>query len=747
MPVQRACVIGEGRPALEIAALFANAKILCLFCDLSDGTRASGMLQALSSNSSVLLDAPSRMRYFLPAGMKTHKEHLRGADLVIEATENSNQELLDHLVETLRPESLLGSTDAFCEAEPSSKANFFKANFSRPVSVRSAVEILSAGENTKQQEMFLAELFACQLGRMPLMVKKSPGLLISRLETAYTVEALAMVERGEVSLPELELVLPFVLGLPTPGLLRVADLYDLRNIQRNTARFAEAFPDEDWQLPDFVNKMIQADRTGDDAGGGFYREGPGGAEMITLNNEYRGISPPDNPLWARLNGIPDLKERLRHIMSSGDESTFFLKTFLRNIVERSMAALPDTCASVEILDAAVREGLGFKLGPFELFDECFDKEDRKELNRYPWMKTWFAGGREKFYSFDRARAEMTCAGDDGTPRTRRLDGVTLGQLEKISKPVEQNEDARLWSLPQGCFLLEMRKTFLGQGFLEQLHKTIDRVASQGTGLMIGSGLDEMFGATDLAMIASYIRDKKWKDLEKFLRYRQRLNQALRNAPFPVVFVPHGVCASAALEMALACDKLHSHASTRFLFDTMSVGLPPAGGSLPELARRAAEAGGDEGPIAVLPKLFAAMIRAQSVDNLESAKKLLLCREQDTLSRSRLRRFNEAHQEIIRMLHLGYTPPPPGALVPVAGEEGAALLEKMVLDARAAGELAPFDAQTAGALAKVLCGGPVSAGVPVNEAWMLDIEVEAWLTLASREECIHRIERRIRGRMS
>ena len=97
-----------------------------------------------------------------------------------------------------------------------------------------------------------------------------------------------------------------------------------------------------------------------------------------------------------------------------------------------------------------------------------------------------------------------------------------------------------------------------------------RVVSGGVDVNVFAGLDPVSGAA------------LWRDLFEMIHQ-------LESLPIPTVFAAHGLCLTAAFEVALACDLLLAGESARFGLVEIVVGLTPSMGGPQRLAERAGPA--------------------------------------------------------------------------------------------------------------------------------------------------------------
>ena len=86
-------------------------------------------------------------------------------------------------------------------------------------------------------------------------------------------------------------------------------------------------------------------------------------------------------------------------------------------------------------------------------------------------------------------------------------------------------------------------------------------------------------------------------------------------------------------------------------------------------------------------------------------------------------------KIKSMQAANYQPPIP-TLFPVAGREGHALLQVGLVNWLEGGFISQHDYFLANQLAGILCGGELNDGELVDEAWILRLEKEAFMTLAA-----------------
>jgi 3-hydroxyacyl-CoA dehydrogenase len=98
---------------------------------------------------------------------------------------------------------------------------------------------------------------------------------------------------------------------------------------------------------------------------------------------------------------------------------------------------------------------------------------------------------------------------------------------------------------------------------------------------------------------------------------------------------------------------------------------------------------------------------------------------------------DAKQAVLAMDRAGYRPPQPRK-IPVVGESGYNVLKLGAYNLLQSGHITEHDYKIACKLAYVLAGGAVPEGTLVDEQYLLDLEREAFLSLAGEPKSQQRM---------
>jgi 3-hydroxyacyl-CoA dehydrogenase len=121
-----------------------------------------------------------------------------------------------------------------------------------------------------------------------------------------------------------------------------------------------------------------------------------------------------------------------------------------------------------------------------------------------------------------------------------------------------------------------------------------------------------------------------------------------------------------------------------------------------------------------------------------ARRLGYLRDVDGVTMNRERVLSDAKDVALRRTREGYLPPAPRPAVPVGGADELAVLSLGVHLAHRAGRISDHDALIARKLAWILSGGNLPHRTTVSEAYLLDLEREAFLSLCGEQKTLERI---------
>ena len=275
--IQRAAVIGAGLMGAGIAYWLTTRRTETILQDISPDALAHGM----RSISSLYADAEKHhviSKTEAARGLdrlhpSTGNIPLEKCDLIIEAAVETlavKKNIFADLSARCRPDTILATnTSALPIHELASSIShperLVGLHFFNPVHRMKLVEVVRT-KHTSDETLATAVEYVRNIGKLPIVVKDSPGFLVNRILMPYLVEAAAMFEQGGDPEEIDKAMLDF--GMPM-GPLRLLDEVGL-DVALHVARtLAAAFPDR-MEIPKVVEKLVEDGHTGRKGGSGFY---------------------------------------------------------------------------------------------------------------------------------------------------------------------------------------------------------------------------------------------------------------------------------------------------------------------------------------------------------------------------------------------------------------------------------------------------------------------------------------------
>lgn len=200
---------------------------------------------------------------------------LSDADLVIESTKEDKElkkNLLCEISGYCKPDTIfVTNTSTFSVTELSSsikkQSKFCGMHFFSPVPMMPLVEVirgLCTDDETINKVFKLAE----DIGKIPVIVKDTPGFILNRLMAPYIKEAVCLLEEGVTSAEEIDKIVTLGMNLKV-GPLKLADLIGLDVIKVCMENLYCEYKESRFNSI-LLNNMVRAGMIGRKAGAGFY---------------------------------------------------------------------------------------------------------------------------------------------------------------------------------------------------------------------------------------------------------------------------------------------------------------------------------------------------------------------------------------------------------------------------------------------------------------------------------------------
>jgi 3-hydroxyacyl-CoA dehydrogenase len=225
-------------------------------------------------------------------------------------------------------------------------------------------------------------------------------------------------------------------------------------------------------------------------------------------------------------------------------------------------------------------------------------------------------------------------------------------------------------------------------------------------------------------------EKKLQDVMLSLRYAQ----------VPTVAAVSGLALGGGCELALYCARRVANIESYIGLVEVGVGLIPGGGGLAYGARRAAEeqsAAPEAYLLHFLGKYFMNAGTAAVSKSALEARHMGYLLPSDPIVFNAHELLYSAVREAKAMFDSGYRAPAQ-ARFRVAGRAGLATIQAQLVNMRDGGFISAHDFHLGRTIASIMCGGDVEAGTLVDEAWILGLEREGFMSLLEHPKTQERI---------
>lgn len=290
-------------------------------------------------------------------------------NLIIEAVPEKmdlKQDVLQKMESQSSPETVLATnTSSFPLSDLSSKMDnperLVGIHFFNPVHKMRLVEVVR-GEETDQKWIDRARGFVADMGKVPIVVKETPGFLVNRLLFFYLQEAMILLNEG-ISMEKIdETMEEFGMDMPP---FEVLDQVGLDIAGHVSECLIDAFEDRVQELS-LLEDMLEEDWLGKKTDIGFYRYSDGDKEGEN-RGVYRKIEQAQSTISSA--GKEEIRDRL--LLALINEAS---RTLEENVVE-----------SPTDLDISMILGTGFapfRGGPWTYAEEWGWNEIHKKLNKW-----------------------------------------------------------------------------------------------------------------------------------------------------------------------------------------------------------------------------------------------------------------------------------------------------------------------------------------------------------------------------
>ena len=776
--IRKAAVLGAGVMGSGIAAHLANAGIPVLLLDIvppkpgpGDDTASKAFRYKFS------LGALANMKKLRPAPLFSTKAQelieignfdddlprIKDCDWVVEVVKEDlavKQALFEKVEKHLAPTAIVSSNTSGMSIagmtqgrSDSFKKRFLVTHFFNPVRYMKLLELV-AGEQTDPKVMQrLADFGERMLGKGIVYGKDTTNFIANRIGTYGMMRTVAAMGDEGLSIEAVDKIFGPALGRPKSAVFRTADLVGLYTFLHVTQNCYDSLTKDEnretFKPPEWLKTMVSKGMLGDKSGGGFYKKQKGGEgekEILALDLKTLEYRPQQKVRYESLGAAKDvesLPERIAVVLNGNDVASKIAEKVTLDTLAYSSRRLGEIADDYVNVDRAMRWGFAWDIGPFEAWDAYGVKKgvDRMKalgLKVAPWVEQMFASGRTRFYETDGVHDtywDIKAKKSVRVPTVKRA--VTIELLKRGNKKIASNDSATLWDMGDEVALLEFHSkmnsidSYIG----EMMEKAATETEANFKGLVIGNDGGNFSVGANVAALLMTVGADDWDTVKAQVRGFQNVNQRLHYLSKPVVSAPHQMALGGGCEVVMAAHAVQAHAESYIGLVEIGVGLIPGGGGNLMLMRNVfgPHAGNkDFDPLPFIKKLFLTIGMGKVATSAEEAKEACFLNPGDGISMSRDHHLADAKARALGMYEAGFRPPRATTFY-LPGKSGAATIDMLLYDMQNTHNISEHDRTIGKRLARVLCGGDTSSTAPVSEQQLLDLELEAFLSLLGEQK--------------
>ena len=147
---------------------------------------------------------------------------------------------------------------------------------------------------------------------------------------------------------------------------------------------------------------------------------------------------------------------------------------------------------------------------------------------------------------------------------------------------------------------------------------------------------------------------------------------------------------------------------------------------------------DADPFPFVKRAFETIALAKVATSAEEARQLGFLAEDDTISMNGDRLIADAKKEVLALAASGYVQPQQRTDILALGNPALATLKLGIHQMKRGGYISDHDAVIGEKLARILTGGDLNHETRVSEQYLLDLEREAFLSLAGMRKTQERL---------
>lgn len=776
--IRKVAVLGSGVMGSRLACHFANIGLKVLLLDIlprdvseekltdkkvRNSVANEHLTNAIKSNPSPVYSKKA-IRLITVGNFDDDMEKIADCDWVLEAVIERldiKQQVFEKVDHFRKPGTLVTSNTSGIPMEmmiqgrsEDFQQHFCGSHFFNPPRYLELLEIIPSSKTHSEVTNFLMEYGDLFLGKKTVLCKDTPAFIANRVGVFSIMAAFHLMQDLDMTVEEIDAATGPVIGRPKSATFRTCDLVGIDTLVKVAKGVKENCPDDEAQnlynIPDFLDKMVENNWIGDKSGQGFYkktRDENGKRVILALDLKTMEYHPATKPRFDSIGQArqqDSLQGKLKAMAAGSDKASKFFTRSMAYILSYVAHRIPEISDSPSQIDDALKAGFGWEMGPFEIWDLFGMEKVRNWVEAEGLTLPDWVNKTESFYKAADGERTVWMPGSEKMEPVPGEEGIIVLSNYGQDQIVWSNKGATLYDIGDDVLCLEFhtKMNAIGSEILQGINKSIE-IAESGSwrGLVIGNNSPNFSAGANLAMILMLAIEQEYDELNFAIMQFQKTVMRLRYSSIPVVVAPHGMTLGGGCEMSLHADSAVAAAETYIGLVEFGAGVIPGGGGTKEFVVRTSDSFYPGDPqLPTLQERFTTIATAKVATSGAEAFELgYLHDDKDRYVVNKNRLIAEAKESVIELSDSGYVQPAERDDILVLGRTALGALYSGVEAFNIGNYATDHDKKIARKLAWVMAGGDLSEPTRVTEQYLLDLEREAFLSLLGERKTLERIQ--------
>lgn len=639
------------------------------------------------------------------------------------------------------------------------KKHFCGTHFFNPVRYMRLLEVIPTEDTDQSVVDFFMHYGDLYLGKQTVLCKDTPAFIANRVGVYAMAKIQQLTEELDLRIEEVDALTGSAIGRPKTGTFRLGDLVGHDTSVKVAKGLRDNCPNDEqvsaFVMPGYTKFLIDNNFLGNKSGQGFYKktnekDANGRKVVLALNLktlEYEPSQKPDLASLKAIKGMSSLKKKVNSLFEAEDKGGELIRRSFLGLFAYVSNRIPEISDNIYSIDDALRAGFAWDVGPFQYWDmigleKGIEMAEAQGETIGQWVKDMVAAGHTSFYKSENGVSKYY---DIDSKSYKALPGASsyiILDNYRQQAPVNKTSESILHDIGDGVLCLEFtsKMNSIGEGVLKGIEEAIQIAEEDGwKGLVIGNNAKNFSVGANLMMIGMFAFQQEWDQLNFAVKAFQDTVMRCRYSSVPVVVATQGFVFGGACEIAMHSDAAMVSAESYIGLVEVGVGLIPGGAGTKEFALRASDKffAGDV-MIPTLADKVMTIAQAKVATSAHMGYEFGYLNSKDEVVMNMSRAIADAKDKVIS-LATNYIQPLRRDDITVLGRTGLAAIHVAANELRLGNFASDHDVLIAQKIGYVMCGGDLTSSQKVSEQYLLDIEREAFLSLAGTPKTQARIQ--------